>query len=195
MPVGGPRIGRSVWGAAQTSSAEELVDAPESVELGTLDPAKLVKLIEDEIPPWETDPNSRRDHTNARQFVDVPDEWELRWLSPQVVDEIGMRHWQPVPAMGDPRVTVKVRTMIAPDNTVRRGSHRGSFLAFMPKSWIASRDRLRREKVAKLTQSAPDRQQKVAEEIRRGNFGRYVSVDSASHPTHTIGDGRSMTDP
>lgn len=194
MPVGGPKIGRAVWGEAKTSSAEELVEAPTSVELGELDPSKLVKLIEDEPPPWEVNPKYRHDHTNARQFVDVPDEWELRWLNPRVVDEIGMRHWQVVPAMGDPRVKVKIRTMIAPDNTIRRGSHSGNFLAFMPKSWIASRDRLRRERVAKMTQSAVDRQQQVTEEIRRGNFGQYVSVDSVRHPTHTIGDGRTMTD-
>ena len=192
MPLGGPRIGRSVWGVAQTSSAEELTEAPQAELLGTLD-ADALRRLDEQLPPWETDPKYTSDNTNARRFIDCPDYWELRWLNPRQVDQSGMRDWQAVSA-NDPRVSLKVPAMHAPDGTIRRGGHGGSFLAYMPKTWVESRQRVKSELVRRRTQSAPDRQQQTVDEIRRGNFGPYVHVDSARHPTRTIGDGATMTD-
>ena len=187
-----PKIGR-----ARTSAAEELtVDGPAPKLLGTLDPEKLTRtpsFEEDGEPPWESDPRWTRDNTNARRFVDAPDRWELRWLNPRQIDHSGLRDWQVV-AASDPRVTVKNRSMIAPDNTIRKGGHGGMILAFMPKTWVESRNRLKNSQVNRRTQSAVDRQQDVKERINRGEYGPHVKVTSAAHPTHTSGDGRTMTD-
>lgn len=195
MPKGGPMIGRAVWGAAGSSEAEELAaDAPQNVTLGSLSVEELERL-DAQRPPWEVDERYTADNTNARRFVDFPDHWEVRWLNPRLVDQSGLRDWQTVSA-NDKRVKLKVNSMQAPDGTIRRGSHSGPFLAYMPKPWVESRKKVKAELVRRRTQAAVDRQKRVTDEIRRGGFGdpRYIQVDSAHHPTHTIGDGRSMND-
>lgn len=189
-----PKIGRG-FGQAQTSEAEELSGALlPNVELGAVSIEELNKM-DAELPPWERDKKYTADNTNARKFVECPDDWELRWLNPRVVDQDGMRDWRAV-AASDPRITLKIPSMRAPDNTIRRGSHMGPFLAYMPKTWVLSRLRVKAELVRRRTQAAVDRQKRVTDSIRRGDFGdpRYLAVDSAQHPTHTIGDGRTMND-
>jgi hypothetical protein len=185
-----PRIGS---GRTLSSAAEELTQAPVPELLGTISPDALKHITSEPPPPWESDPRYHRHNTDARRFVAAPDNWELRWLNPRAVETIGFRDWEAVSA-SDPRVKVLNRAMIAPDNTIRKGGHGGDFLAWMWKSWVESRNRLKSEKVARLTGEARTRQERTREEINRGSYGKYVKVDSVTHPTHTQGDGRSMTD-
>ena len=70
----------------------------------------------------------------------------------------------------------------------------GDILCWMYKSWVESRNRIKAGIVARKTGEARDRQDAVREQINRGSYGPYISMDSAKHPTHTIGDGRSMKD-
>lgn len=185
-----PNIGR---GRSLPSAAEELTQSPQPELLGSISPEALKKITEEPPPPWETDPRYQLHDTNARRFVQVPDNWELRWLSPRMIRQFGKRDWLAVSA-SDPRVKVHNDSMIAVDNTLRKGGDDGDLLCWMYKSWVESRGRMKAETVRKRTASARDRQQEVREQINRGSFGRYVSVEKAVHPTHTIGDGRSMTD-
>ena len=46
--------------------------------------------------------------------------------------------------------------------------------------------------MAKLTAPAGTRQSQLREEFRRGTYGPYLNLDTATHPTHTIGEGRTM---
>jgi hypothetical protein len=187
-PTGEPsKIGR-----AQTSAAEELTQAPQPQVLGTIPFSTLTPEFDDR-PPWEVDQRFGKHDTDARRFVDVPDEWELRWLNPRLIDQVGTRYWQPVPAR-DKRVTVKVPMLVTAENYIRRGGPGSDILFFMPKSWVASRERLKAERAAKQTHSAVTRGQETVERINRGEFGDKVGGASASHPTHTIADGRSMRD-
>jgi hypothetical protein len=166
-----------------SSAAKDLTEAPAPKLLGTVDP----KSFEDDgQPPWESDPKWTKDNTNARRYVDVPDEWELRWLNPRQIDHSGFRDWRAVPA-GHERIIVKNRSMIAADNTIRKGGHDGMLLAYMPKSWVASRLRLKEEHVERRTQSAVDRQKHLQEQVNRGGFGPNMRVESIKHPTHTSG--------
>lgn len=181
-----PMIGRSV----RSSAAEELLHAPQPESLGTVSPEALNAITQDPPPPWETDARYKLHDTNARKVVSVPDNWELRWLNPRMIQQFGMRDWQAVAGKGDSRVTVHNPSVIAPDNTIRKGGHEGDVLCWMYKSWVESRNRLKADTIAKRTASARDRQQEVTARFS----GRYVTIDGAKHPTHTIGDGRSMTD-
>lgn len=186
-----PNIGR---GRTLSSSAEDLLHAPEIETLGSISPDALKQITEEPPPPWETDPRYFKHNTDARRFVKAPDRLELRWLNPRMVESVGMRDWEAVPARGDSRFKLLNESMGAADNTVRKGGHGGDFLAFMPKSWVESRKRIKAELVARRTGEAKARQEQTREQINRGSFGPYVHVDSATHPTHTMGDGRSMTD-
>jgi hypothetical protein len=192
---GVPRIGQ---GLTLPSSAEELLDAPQAKVLGDIDlnpssPASP-SFDADGPPPWELDRGYFKHNTDARRFVTVPDSWELRWLNPRAISHNGLRDWQPVLAT-DKRVTIKNRAMIhTPEHYIRKGGQDGDILCYMPRSWVMSRMRLKAERAAKMAQSAVDRQQQAVEEIKRGNFGPNIAVDSYRHPTHTIGDARTMTD-
>ena len=144
-------------------------------------------------PPWEVDEKSHLALSDARRFVEVPDNWELRWINPKLLDQLGWRYWQPVMA-SDERVTVHVQTMVSPEGNIRRGGATGDLLAWMYKSWVESRRREQQKATADLTQSAMDRQAQLREDINRGRYGPGMRIEHATHPTHTIGDGRSMTD-
>ena len=182
---------------ARTSSAEELTEAPQPKLLGTINPDTLTRrapsFAEDGPPPWEVDPRWIKHNTDARRFVDVPETWELRWLNPRAIDRTGLREWQPV-MTSDPRVVLKVPALRSVENYVRRGGLGGDILCFMPKSWVASRNRLKAELVRRRTQTSIDRQKSTAEEINRGSFGKAIHVDSATHPTHTMASQEEMAD-
>jgi len=153
---------------------------------------KLMEMTEPP-PPWEIE-DTRYAVSDARRFVDVPDSWELRWLNPKIIETMGWRYWQPVMAT-DPRVKVKVDSMVAPDNNIRRGgADGGDILGWMFKSWVASRRKQLAEVTDRQRDSASNRQSQLREEFRRGTFGPNVSIEEARHPTHTIGEGRSMRD-
>lgn len=192
-----PKIGRDVF-AAQTSSAQELLDTPQPRLLGEIDlnpsSPKSPTFEEDGPPPWEVERGYLKHNTDARRFVSVPDNWELRWLNPRQISHSGLRDWQPVLAT-DARVKVRTRAMIhTPEHYIRKGGQDGDILCFMPRTWVISRMRIKAERARLKSQSAVDRQRQTVEEIRRGNFGPNISVDSYQHPTHTIGDPKTMTD-
>ena len=142
-------------------------------------------------PPWELE-DQELALSDARRFVAVPDNWELRWINPRVLNAEGWRYWQPVMA-SDERIKVKVETMVSPEGNIRRG-HEGDILAWMYKSWVEARRKVHAEVTARLTQSALDRQTQLKEEFNRGDHGPYVRLEEAKHPTHTMGEGRTMRD-
>lgn len=189
-----PKIGASI--------REELAHAPEAKELGEINLDNLTRttkpaisgpvVVEEGPPPWEADPKWGHDNTDARRFVDVPETWELRWVNPRLLDQFGWRDWQPVLA-SDKRVRLKVRQLADVSNNIRRGPG-GDILAFMPKSWYEKKKVLKAERVARLTQSATARMETFKDEVRRGHYGPHVKGGEGTHPTHTIGDGRTMTD-
>lgn len=192
MPRGIPKIGN-------------FEPIPQSEVLGTIkpkltDPApqsaeyvgRSVEMTEPP-PPWEVDDNCRLTPSDARRFVTVPDNWELRWINPKLLDQLGWRYWQPV-LKSDPRVKTLVETMVSPEGNVRRGGTTGDILAWMYKSWVDSRRKEQQEATRRLTESAVERQEALKEDFRRQRYGPYVTLTEAKHPTHTIADGRSMTD-
>jgi hypothetical protein len=143
-------------------------------------------------PPWELT-GGDMEMSDARKFVRVPDTWTLRWMNPKLLDSQGWRYWQAVSA-SDPRVTVLVDTMVAPDGIIRRGGHTGDILAWMYTSWVDSaRERLRK-RTEEQAASAVNKQAELREEMRRGTFGPNIRLEEARHPTHTIADGRSLKD-
>jgi hypothetical protein len=146
---------------------------------------KSIIDIESGPPPWET--VKGKDASNARQFVECPDEWVLRWINPKLLDLVGWRGWQHVRAQ-DPRVTVKVKSMISPENMVRRGGATGDILAYMPKHWYEQRKQEKIEKVARQTAAAVEKMRSLKDDFRGGKYGPNVTLESAKHPTHTMGD-------
>lgn len=177
-----------------SSAAEELLYTPQPKPLGTVKLSNLQKAMQDDPPPWEQADVKRFRPSDVRRFVDIPDDWEVRWLSPRLVDQYGLRYWRAVPADHE-GITLKVPSMHAPDNTIRKANHtNGPFLAYMPKHWVASRQRLKEEEVVKRTAAAMRRVGDTIEQVNRGAYGPFVHVDRFRHPTHTTGDGRTMTD-
>lgn len=186
--MGTPRIGRAL-----TTAAEELAQPALAAEMvGTVSAESLErKLKELPPPPWEVDPGHR--HQDARQYVHCPADVELRWVNPRILEQVGWRHWQAVPAKGDSRFIVKNRSMIAVDNTVRRGGTGGDILAWMYKHWVESRTSLKLAAIEKQKRSAVARHSQLREELARGSYNK-VRIDTAHHPTHTTADGRDMRD-
>src|SRR3990167_6855181 len=197
MPRGVPRLG---------SRMDELVSTPGAVDLGSISETKLDSPdpsfsgwtgtdgstinIEDAPPPWEADPRWLHDNSNARRFVDVPDSWGLRWLNPRRIDNAGFRGWTPLSAE-DSEITFKVPSMRSPENYIRRGGMNGDILCMMPIHWVESRNREKAREVAIKTQSSVDRQGLVAQEVNRSSVG-LIHVDSTTHPTFTIVEGRDL---
>lgn len=201
-PRGIPRLGSSI--------VEELKNAPKAEELGVIseklldpepkqegalwtEPDSGVTIdFTEPPPPWEVRKDYHKHDTDARRFVKVPDNWELRWINPRLIDQLGWRDWQPVMS-SDPRVTVLVTQMISPENNIRRGGQGGDILAWMYKSWVESRMAIKAERSARQRASSVTRLQQLEEAASQGKFGRYVRV-SGHHPTHTMGEGKSMRD-
>jgi hypothetical protein len=196
MPA--PRLGQKVFkhpaSTGMDAATEELVQAPEAAPLGTISTERLAQVIADTVPPppWEVDPTYNRHDSDARKFVTVPDNVTLRWLNPKLISQTGLRDWQAVPAKGDPRFRLKLKTMAAPDNTIRRGDANGDFLAWMWTAWVESRTQLKRARVDRQSSKAVTQQRATQEAYNAGKFGRYVTGGEARHPTHTMADGRTM---
>lgn len=142
-------------------------------------------------PPWEVDDGHGYAMSDARKFVDVPPNWKLRWVNPRLLDSEGWRDWQALNAT-DPRITVKVPTMVTPENYVRRGGPNGDILCWMWAGWYESKIRIQREATKAQTQLAVDTQENLREEFKRGTYGPNVSLTDAKHPTHTQVDGKSI---
>lgn len=197
--MGAPRLGQKVFkNPASTgldSATEDLLSVPEPHQVGTISKERLTQVIADTVPPppWEVDPSYDRHDSDARKFLDAPTNVTLRWLNPKVVSQSSMRDWQAVPATGDPRFRLKLGSMRAPDNTVRRGDHNGDFLAWMYTAWVESRNRLKQARRDRLVGQAGQRARDTQEAYRRGKFGRYVSSpEEARDPTGTLVDGRVL---
>lgn len=194
MPRGVPKLGARHIHQAQTSAAGDLMEAPQPQVLGSI-ASDTIKQVTDERPPWEIDDGWKKHNTNARQFVTVPDSWELRWLNPALIEHIGTRDWRAV-VTEKGKVTIKrgYEQMVSPEGYIRKGgSQKGLILFYMPKSWVESRQRIKELESAKLKTGAVNRAAETAERINRGEYGQNVGA-SVRHPSHTIGDGRSMTD-
>ena len=113
-------------------------------------------------PPWELE-DTEYAPSDARRYVDVPDTWTLRWINPKLLESTGWRYWQPVMA-SDPRVKVKVDTMIGPDNNIRRGGVVGDILGWMYTTWVISRRAQLQKETESQTQSAADRHETLKNE-------------------------------
>ena len=146
--------------------------------------------VVDPPPPWET-AESGYALSDARRFVEVPENIEVRWINPRVLDAEGWRDWQPVMASDD-RFTVKVATMVSPDGNIRRGGPTGDILAWMYKSWVLSRRQLYAEQTARLTQNAVDQQEQLRDEFKSGKHGPHLTLEGAQHPRYTLADGRTL---
>jgi hypothetical protein len=177
-----------------SSATEELLQAPQPQHVGAVSRERLAQVVNELVPPppWETDPSYDRHDSDARKFVKVPDNVTLRWINPKIVSQSGLRDWQAVPAKGDPRFVLKLKTMAAPDNTIRRGDHAGDFLAWMYTAWVESRNRLKRQRVERQTSKATTKHQQTQEAYDSGKFGRYIRSGEGQHPTHTMAEGRTM---
>lgn len=190
-----PRIGRNVFENPQnpklSSAAEELLFNPETKVIGEIDAQKIANAtnIEEfdptkEPPPWEVGGRWKLAHSDVRRFIsDYPDEWELRWLNPKLIDQSGMRYWRAVPA-DHPRVKLLIGSMRAADNTIRKGDHNGVFLAYMPKNWVESRKKLKEQNTYRKTQSAMERAEATRDSINRGDYGNHIRVESLKHPNY-----------
>ena len=194
-----PRLGQKVFdhpaSATLDSATEELLQVPVPEVVGQISKEKLAQVIADTVPlpPWEVDPSYDRHDSDARKFVEAPDNVTLRWLNPKIVSQSSMRDWQAVPAKGDKRFRLKLDAMRAPDNTIRRGDHQGDFLAWMYTAWVESRNRLKQARRDRARQSATQRARETQEAYRRGKFGRFItSPEDARDPTGTLVDGRRL---
>ena len=176
------------WGKSEAEAA------PTPTVLGTMSADAVKGLMDEDAgpPPWQT--SGAHPESDARNFVDVPPDWVLRWLNPRLIDLLGWRDWKPVMA-SDPRVVVHVKTCVDPSNNIRRGGHSGDVLSYMPRHWYEAKRAAQTKTTQQATQSAVDRQAQLREDFSRGRYGPSVRLDSATHPTHTIADGRTMVDP
>lgn len=144
-------------------------------------------------PPWELEDHHFSD-SDARRYVDVPDNWTLYWINPKLLESSGWRYWKPV-TLGTPGVRVKVDQMLAPDGNIRRGGEKGDILAWMYTSWRDSLRRKHLETTQRQTQAAVDQTQSLEEEFNgRKRYGPYVRLDSMQHPTHTSAQIKNPTD-
>lgn len=143
-------------------------------------------------PPWET-ADQRFAASDARRFVECPPQWRLHWVNPRLLDSEGWRDWQAVQASDD-RVVVKVDSMVTPEGYVRRGGPGGDILCWMWTGWYESRKKAYMERTAAQTQSAVNKQQELREDFARGQYGPYIQMTDAKHPTHTMAEGKSLRD-
>ena len=191
MPRGIPNIGSQVLGTItdprildpQPQSAQTQYEAPDGVNVSVTEPP----------PPWELEDSSSPTQSDATRYVTKPDNITFRWINPRVLDAEGWRDWQPV-MVSDPRFNAKVATMVTPEGNIRRGGPSGDILAWMFTSWVISRRKQLDEATARQTGSAKGKQDQLREDFARGKYGPYVRLEGATHPTHTMVEGKSMRD-
>lgn len=144
-------------------------------------------------PPWEME-DQQFTLSDARRFLECPDNAVLRWVNPRLVEQTGWDHWRPVSPQNDTRFKLKVPAMLCVDGTVRRDGGKGDILAWMPLNWVVSRRKQFNERTRLLTQSAIDKQDELRDDFRRGKYGPFIHLEEAKHPTHTMFEGRSVQD-
>jgi hypothetical protein len=192
------------WAKRPTSGlAEELENLPKPEVLGTITPATYAGLdakttwispdgtVVDlrQPPPWSKEVLGKgRSESDARTFVDCPDEWALRWRSQESIDRNGWNGWMPV-TTSNPLVKLKVPQMRDAANNIRRGLN-GDLLCFMPRHWWDAKIDQKMERAALKAQSARDLQERFSDEANRGKFGPHVRggwspSDRGKFPTRT----------
>lgn len=158
----------------------------------TREDGSVITMVEPP-PPWEVGDESGYTPSDARRFVEVPPQWRLHWVNPRLLNSEGWRDWQPVMA-SDHRVKVRVPTMVSPENYIRRGASDGDILCYMWMSWYEAKKRKQFEDTQRQGRDAVEKQEALAEEMRRGKFGPYIRPEGHQHPRFTNADGRSMRD-
>lgn len=199
MPT--PRIGNSEYyrqpGAGEPevlgtiSNTSRIIDPAQRTSSWTREDGTVMEITEP-APPWET-VDEKFTASDARRFVECPPNWRLHWVNPRLLESEGWRDWQAV-LISDPRVTLRVASMKSPEGYVRRGGATGDILCWMWQSHHDVVKRKMRDRIVLQTQSAKDKQSSLKEEFARGDFGPYLRVDGATHPTHTQGEGKTMRD-
>ncbi len=184
------KMGEQVLGTIPADSPL-LNDGPQGTSAQWSGPSGNIDLDEGP-PPWELEDTQYAD-SDARRYVEVPDNWVLYWINPRMLESSGWREWKPVTA-GHPRVKVKVAQMLAPDGNIRRGGERGDILTWMYRSWYESLQRKHRESTQRQTQAAVDKVSTLKDDFNRGKYGPYVHMDSVLHPTHTSASIKNPTD-
>ncbi len=193
MPRGFPTMGSKLLG---NITNPDITDAtPPADTAQWVSPTGGSVSVTDPPPPWELT-DSQYALSDARRFVSVPNNLEVRWINPRVLIAEGWRDWQPVMA-SDPRFQesdgrIKVQTMVSPEGNIRRGGPTGDILAWMYKSWVLARRQQFADSTAQLTQAAVDQQDVLRDEFKSGKHGPYLTLDGAKHPRYTLGDGRAM---
>ena len=174
-----------------TVNVSPIVAAPPSASW--TNPGSGVTITLDEpLPPWELE-DTEYSSSDARRYVDAPPNVVLRWINPRLLESLGWRDWEPV-LTGDQRFHCKVKQMAAPDGNIRRGGTTGDILGWMYRSWYESRKKQHMTEIQQQSQSAVNKQQELVEDARRGQFGPYIRLEDAKHPTHTQFDGRGVRD-
>jgi hypothetical protein len=193
MPRGTPKIGSAHQILGSITDPRILNPQPQSAHAQYKAPDGVTVSVTEPPPPWELEDSSSPTQSDATRYVDKPANITLRWINPRVLDAEGWRHWEPV-MVSDPRFKCKVQTMITPEGNIRRGGPSGDILAFMPTSWVESRRRQLAAATARQTGNARDKQDQLRNDFACGKYGPYVHLEGAKHPTHTMGEGRSMRD-
>lgn len=183
MPSGTPRIGSGFNVLGSIQDPKLLDPTPQGADTQWQGADGQVSMAEPP-PPWELASNSELADSDAKRFVDCPDNITLRWINPRVLDSEGWRDWQPVMA-SDARFTVHVATMVSPEGNIRRGGFSGDILAWMYTSWVESRRRLYDRRTMEQAQAAVDKQEQLKDEFARGKYGPYVKLEGAKHPRYT----------
>lgn len=190
-PRGVPTLGSGVSlpsGEVLGVVKEKILDEKPSTNAWSNDDVTVT--MTDPPPPWELTGGDQA-VSDARRYVDVPVTWALRWINPKVLDQFGWRYWQPV-MKSDPRVKVKVATMVSPEGNIRRGGHTGDILAWMYQSWVDARRASHQRDTERQSKSSIENQQRLKEDFARGKYGPSLALDSVSHPHQTIADGLEM---
>lgn len=196
MPRGVPNIGshRSAEVLGVINDPRVLDPEPLHNHAQWTGPSGGTISVEEPPPPWELEDNDSPVQSDATRYVDKPDNITLRWINPRVLDAEGWRNWEPV-MVTDPRFKCKVATMVTPEGNVRRGGPNGDILAWMFTSWVVSRRRQLAAATERQTANAKDKQAQLFDDFKRGKYGPNVQLEpGAKHPTHTMGEGRSMRD-
>jgi hypothetical protein len=197
MPKGVPRFGHRTEPAPQSevlgvipSDHKVLDPAPQGAESIWQTATGGGVSFNEEPPPWEL-AGGDDELSDARRYVDAPNDVTLRWINPKLLDSQGWRYWRPV-MKSDARFTVKVDQMVSPDGNIRRGGATGDILAFMPTHWVESRRKILEQKTRDQSQSAVDRQAELDGKLRE--MSPFLHVDAVKHPRYTNADLRGATD-
>lgn len=200
----GPQSEVQEWLAAQPQAEllgtikQSITDGPVVEGSTWVSPSGEVVHLS-EAPPWITHVVGKgRDATDARQFVQVPDNWVLRWRSPKSLDMVGQLGWMPV-TVATPGVKPIVRSMVSPEGLIRRG-YQGDILHFMPRQWWENRVAEKQAAAARLSGKAAQQSQQFIDDANSGRYGRHIrggwdSQDRGKFPVATGFDAKSGEHP